>query len=693
MKAITPYPEYDFDIEFYKNKVKHLQPGSRVLIKRAGPAGLVEALIGNWELNLVSIPVEPHSTPAHILDYIEQDCSPHMIVNCTDTDCWFEDRAGGELSPLTDHAIFYTSGTTSFPKGVVQTRGGMKSNALATARLHGFDANSVHLTALPLYHCNAAAMSLFGNYFVDGTVVFLKKFTPELFFDAAVKYQATTANVVPTMVADLARSGLPFPETLKYVLTAATALGQEVARDFYQAYGARLRQGYGLSEAVNFSFTMPLLADDEFRREYLDNYPPVGELVQGEFRIQDGEVQLRGDNIMRCYWNNPEATAAAFTDDGWFRTGDRGEMRDDYLVLTGRFKEIIIKGGENYSPVMIEDQFRRNGIQGDFAVVSCQDERLGENIGLVAEKYQKISIDNIKLQPAAVRFGKVQRTMTRKPQRTAMSRGLISSSLPEMGYTATLAAVGRLASKITKKTPTGPQQQYIWSTAKKLEKFSGPGDAYAPLKAFLQAIDDNLDDWWDGKLDRHIYKDLDWESMMCDYPMGQYPKMVHAFMKANDIYDGKLLEIGAGIGNFSRYVPQGTDYIRTDLRKKFLTGRYSTNERQLDIDKTFDLDSKVDCIVGVNVMHCAADVSKSVGFAYEALNPGGYLVLGEGQSPTDVWALDLKCGFIDGWWDRGGFIHRDRWMDVFAEYAPSEMGYSVYREGHYDLGGVVWLRK
>lgn len=693
MKIITPDCEYKQDIEKYKENLKHLPKGSRILIKRSDPAGISEALIGNWELGLVSIPVEPYFTPKTTMDFIQQDCRPHAIVNCTDSKIIFEFLDGGELSPETDHAIFYTSGTTGNPKGVVQTREGMKSNALAVANLHNFSIDSTHLTALPLYHCNAAAMSLFGNYFNGGTVVFLKKFTPKAYFEAAERYGAQTANLVPTMVADLSKSGLPFPSKLKYVLTAATALSQEICKDFYTAYGAKLRQGYGLSEAVNFSFTMPLLNDEEFKFEMVDNYPPVGKLVQGEYRILDGEVQLRGENIMRCYWNNAEATKATFTEDGWFKTGDRGELRGEYLVLTGRFKEIIIKGGDNYSPVMIEDEFRRAGVTGDLAVVGCKDERLGEDIALVCSDYQPIWIKNRKLQPAAVRYGKVERTQTRKPQRTKMSKGLVSMSIPDSGYSGTLEAAGRLAQRIVKFKATNDQQRYILTVANKLLPYAGSGDAYDSVKPYLSAIDRNLEDWWYGRLDNHIFSGLPWKALMNDPPMGGYPKLAHQFCKENDLYSGKVLEIGAGVGNFSRYVPCTTDYLRTDIDTKFLTGEYSDNEMRLNIDMPYQLMRGYDLIVGVNVMHCSRNKMTAIVNAYESLNGGGVLLLGEGQNPAEVWAMDILFGFIDGWWDRGGFIHRYDWLELFSKLSPSEMGYSVYREGKYDLGGLIWLRK
>jgi len=694
MKIITPDCDYIQDIEKYKKNLKHLKPGSRVLIFRSDPAGISEALIGNWELNLISIPVEPYLTPQATIEFIKKECSPHVIVHCTDTKNIFEFLDGGELSPVEDYAIFYTSGTTSNPKGVVQTREAMKYNAIAVAELHEFNKNSVHLTALPLYHCNAAAMSLFGNYFMNGTAVFLKKFKPETYFEYCEKYQAGTANLVPTMIADLLEAKLKWPTQLRYVLTAATALSQEICKKFYNLYGSKLRQGYGLSEAINFSFTMPLLNDIEFKKHMVDNYPAVGLPIPGtEFKIENGEVFVRGPNNMRCYWNNKIATEETIIN-GWIKTGDKGELRDGFLVLTGRFKEIIIKGGDNYSPVMIEDEFRRSGITGDIVVVGCKDNRLGEDIALVANKYQKINIDNKKLQPASVRYGNIQRTQTKKPQRKLMSKGMVSMSLPTEEYNNTLKSAGRIAEKIILKTPTTPQQKYLYNISKKLIKNAGEENCYNSVKPFFNAIESKLDVFWNGDLKEHIFKGMtkEWESLMNDTPMGGFPKLAHQFCLENNLYQGKILEVGAGVGNFSKYIPAGVDYIRSDLKSSFLKGDYK-NEIILNIDDPYTIDNAFNMIVGINVFHCAKNKQKAIQNAYNNLLPGGYLLLGEGQAPGDVWALDILFGFIDGWWNRGGFIDRYKWLDMFNVLSPSEIGYSVYREGKYDLGGILWLKK
>lgn len=699
MNIITPDCEYKTNIEQYKQKMAHLPAGSRVLVKRSDPAGISEALIGNWELNLISIPVEPYSTHKSVMEFITADCMPHAIVNCTDNKVIFEFIDGGDLSPVTDHAIFYTSGTTGNPKGVVQTRAGMESNARTVAKLHGFDQTSVHLTALPLYHCNAAAMSLFGNYFNGGTAVFLKRFTTENYFKFINEYGATTANLVPTFVADLVKAKQPWPISLKYVLTAATALSQEICKNFFELYGPRLRQGYGLSEAVNFSFTMPLLDSENFKKHMVENYPAVGLPIDGtEFRLVDGEVQVRGPNTMRCYWNNPTATNAALTDDGWLRTGDRGEQRDGFMVLTGRFKEIIIKGGDNYSPVMIEDEFRRSNIVGDLAVVSAADARLGEDIGLVVEQYQPIVLNTQKLQPAAVRFAKVSRTQTRKPQRNIMRRGLVSMALEDQ-YRGDLAEASKLAKHILKLAlPKNAQQFYIWHAAEKLAKFEGTGSARPVVKHYFKIIDQHIEEFWAGQLSGHelIKKANAWENLMCMEPMGNYAKLTNQFVRENDLLGLDFLEVGAGVGNFTRLVIQDATgkYTRSDLKSKFLHGAFGTAEAEVDISVGSVLTA--DVVVGVNVFHCVPDYANAVQNMWKSVRPSGTLIITEGNpdpSGHGVWALDLLFGLIDGWWDAGGFRTRQEWLDVLNTLDAQEFGYSVYREGSNDCGGLYWAKK
>lgn len=699
INILTPDSQHTIDLVAYKRSLVSCRPGSRVMMLTQDPARLAECLIGNWESNLVSVPVDPR-LPESVIDYIKKDCEPHAIV----TDSGIELADSRELSPTEDYGIFYTSGTTGRPKGVVQTRSGLEHNARAVAHLHGFKTGTTHVTALPLFHCNAAAMSLFGNYFLGGTAVFLAKFTPQAFFEACQRYRAETANVVPPFVLDLAASGLSWPTDLKYVLSAAMALNQEVSKAFYQTYGARLRQGYGLSESVNFSFTMPVLDDDDYRREMVESYPPVGHAIPGtEFRIKDGEVQVRSPSVMRCYWRNAQATQEAFDDD-WLRTGDLGELRGDYLVLIGRKKELINRGGEKFSPVMIEDEYRRAGLAGDFAVVACQDDRLGESLALVMDINIESVPENLppKLSPSVMVYGQVQRTATRKPQRASMGRGLFSVSHPESGYSDSMRHAGRIAAGILDLGPArDAQQQYILDVAEKLAAFAGPGRAYPTLAPYLDAIENNMERFWTGEISGHdiirIPGKDHWIRLMCDYPMGEYPRMVERFMTQHDMWNKSILEVGAGIGNFTRLAKkhQPENYLRTDIKKSFLSGDFGFPERPLDLNRPFDLPEPVDCVVGVNTFHCANPAA--LRHAYDSLVYGGYLVMGEGNPwPTHdqhVWAMDLKCGFIDGWWDQGGFRDRATWLADLKSAGFREIGFSVFRESNHDLGGLIWARK
>jgi SAM-dependent methyltransferase len=490
-------------------------------------------------------------------------------------------------------------------------------------------------------------------------------------------------------------------------LIAASALPQVLAAKFFELYGPRLVQGYGLSEAVNFSFTMPInLPAGEYERQYVEDTPPVGwPMPNTTFRIVDKEVQVKGPCLMSGYWKNPEATQAAFTDDGYLRTGDLGMMRENYLVLIGRSKEIIIRGGENFSPVQVEADYAQAGLELPFCVAGAYDDRLGESIGLVCERPVCMDFNSLeaRVRPSAVAVMPVPRTATGKPQRRAASQWLCSLTMPPDQYEHQRGLASWFSRQVLDLgVPTDPRLQYIYNRASMLADAQPIEPGQWPLDKFFSVLAAALPGTWNGNLTGHdaakgAGKD-GWEALMVSPPMGLYPEMVATFMRRAGLLKGKtVLELGAGVGNLSRLIhTEPARYIRSDLRKSFLAGQYSKEEMYLDFDQPFPSDLQVDVVVAVNALHCASDPALTLAQIHKVLKPGGHVVLGEGNpfpSPQGPWALDVLFGFFDGWWDRGGFRSRTYWLQSFKDAGFGAHGYGVLRAGHYDLGGLLWSQK
>lgn len=277
-------------------------------------------------------------------------------------------------------------------------------------------------------------MSLLGTHLTGAPLTLQAAFDPAYYFAALDASGARTASIVPALLADLLEVGPDWPDGLEYLITAAAPLTSDLARRFHRRYGARLRQGYGLTEAVNFSFTTPRLDDSEFRAQYLERTPPVGApLPDTELRLESGEVWIRTPDLMTGYWQDSHTTAAAVTDDGWLRTGDLGELRDGLLVLRGRAGERINRGGEKHYPLDLEHGWRGAGLSGRFAAVAVDEPALGQDIGLVATEQPVSTVralyERAPLRPSAVQFGGFLATPTGKPRRAAMSRGLAARRL------------------------------------------------------------------------------------------------------------------------------------------------------------------------------------------------------------------------------------------------------------------------
>ena len=413
-----------------------LPAGARVVIRLPNGRALADVLLACFDLHLVAVPLHPRATDRAVAGIAERVSATALV-----------DVHGLHRTDLPDvHAapddlafIMFTSGSTGPQKGVMLSRRAVLGNAAKTAALHGLAPDRPHGTCLPLYHCNALVMSLLGTHLTGTPLTQQAAFDPAGYFAALGAAGARTASIVPALLADLLEVGPDWPDGLEYLITAAAPLTSDLARRFHRRYGPRLRQGYGLTEAVNFSFTMPRLDDAEFRDQYLEHVPPVGApLPDTELRLESGEVWIRTPDLMTGYWQDGRTTAATVTDDGWLRTGDLGELRDGLLVLRGRAGERINRGGEKHYPLDIEHGWRRAGLSGRFAAVAVDEPALGQDIGLVATEQPVSAVralyERAPLRPAALQFGGLLATSTGKPRRKAMSRVLAARRMAPARY-------------------------------------------------------------------------------------------------------------------------------------------------------------------------------------------------------------------------------------------------------------------
>ncbi|MBL8344360.1 MAG: AMP-binding protein, partial [Rubrivivax sp.] len=264
----------------------------------------------------------------------------------------------------------------------------LAANARAISAEHGLVAGDRVLGVLPLYHINAFAVTMLAPLAHGGSVVLPPKFSATQFWGQAIGRGCTWINVVPTMIAFLLEGDAPAREALariRFCRSASAALPPEHHRAFEAKFGIGIVETMGLTETVAPSFSNPL---DPARRKI----GSVGRASGCEARIigkdlqplpdgETGELSIRGPNVMRGYYKNPEATSAAFTPDGWLRTGDLGHRdADGFFFVTGRIKELIIKGGENIAPREIDEALLAHPAVLDAAAVGVPDKHYGQEI-------------------------------------------------------------------------------------------------------------------------------------------------------------------------------------------------------------------------------------------------------------------------------------------------------------------------
>lgn len=317
--------------------------------------------------------------------------APHPPI--TRIDAAFQD--GGEMSAYprpaasADGLLMYTSGTTGRPKGVVLTHGNLLAGGGNTALAHHLSDADRGMCVLPLYHINGLCVTVMGALVSGSSLVMPPKFSVASFWPQIIEHRCTWFSVVPTQISYLLHGeGADISAALgnlRFGRSASSPLSPDVQETFERRFGVPIIETMGLTETAAQILSNPMppgICKIGSPGIAFGNEIMIADTAQNEVaRGTEGELLVRGPNVMRCYLKNPEATAQSITDDGWLRTGDLGLMDEDgYVFITGRLKELIIKGGENIAPREVDDALYSHPDVIEAAAFSRKCPRYGETV-------------------------------------------------------------------------------------------------------------------------------------------------------------------------------------------------------------------------------------------------------------------------------------------------------------------------
>ena len=352
----------------------------RVALILPNGAEFVETFLGLIWSGAAAAPLNPQQTEAELAAQLAE-LAPDAVL-----------RPGDRLTPrgperAGDTALFlHTSGTTSRPKGVALSHANLEASLEHIRATYDLTEQDRSLVVMPLFHVHGLLAGLLAVLAAGGSAVVPERFSASQFWQLAqgCSYYTAVPTIHQILLARADQDGAP-RGSFRFIRSCSSALAPSVQAALERRLEAPVVEAYGMTEAAHQMTSNPLPPGQ--RKPGTVGQPTgveVSILDESGQPTSQGEICVRGPNVIRGYWENPEADARSFFGD-WFRTGDQGRLDDGYLTLTGRLKELINRGGEKISPLPIDQTLLAHPAVKAAVTFGVPDAKYGEVVYAAVE--------------------------------------------------------------------------------------------------------------------------------------------------------------------------------------------------------------------------------------------------------------------------------------------------------------------
>ena len=284
--------------------------------------------------------------------------------------------------------VLHTSGTTGRPKAVPLTHRNLTRTMKNIQQTYQLTPNDRTMLVMPLFHVHGLLAGFLAPLLSGGSVIVPPRFSAKEFWEDFIAFKANWYTAVPTIHQILLKNPPPTTKpNIRFIRSCSSPLSPKVFAELEKAFDAPVLEAYAMTEAAHQMTSNPL---PPARRQ--PGSVGIGQGVEVRILDQDGkevpqgseaEICIRGENVTKGYLNNPEANKTSFTADGFFRTGDQGKQDPEgYVIITGRIKELINKGGEKISPIELDNVVAQHPAVSEAVSFAIADEMYGQEVGL-----------------------------------------------------------------------------------------------------------------------------------------------------------------------------------------------------------------------------------------------------------------------------------------------------------------------